>query len=245
VETSPTSSPLRLTSHRTSHCTSPTSSPSRPTSRRITLTLLTIDMCTPSELVALRFKLKESYENILDNGTRKEPSATKPQLFEAIWSLFKDLDAATSIGNVDPDGGRPPGDPPHLDAEDIDVQSQPQSQSQSRLQSQSQSMLPYSTYSQSQSQFQPHAQASRTPTQLAVEDERLARMELAKATRIAQELTQADAQEAIRVKQDATANSKKAKKGERYQATMENVGKPPPCPILCRSEECSGSPCAE
>jgi hypothetical protein len=52
-------------------------------------------MCTPSELVALRFKLRESYENILDNGTRKEPSATKPQLFEAIWSLFKDLDAAT------------------------------------------------------------------------------------------------------------------------------------------------------
>jgi hypothetical protein len=35
--------------------------------RRITLTLLTIDMCTPSELVALRFKLRESYENILDN----------------------------------------------------------------------------------------------------------------------------------------------------------------------------------
>jgi hypothetical protein len=198
-------------------------------------------MCTPSELVVLRFKLKESYENILDNGTRKEPSATKPQLFEAIWSLFRDLDAAT------PDGGRPPGEPPHLDAEDIDDQSQSQSESQSRLQSQSQSqsMLPYSTYSQSQSQFQPHAQASRTPTQLAVEGERLARMELAKATRIAQELTQADAQEAIRVKQDATANSKKAKKGERYQATMEKLGKPPPCPILCRGEECSGSPCAE
>jgi hypothetical protein len=106
-------------------------------------------------------------------------------------------------------------------------------------------MLPYSAYSQSQSQFLPHAQASRTPTQLAVEDERLARMELAKATRIAQEMTQADAQEAIRVKQDATANSKKAKKGERYQATMEKLGKPPPCPILCRGEECSGSPCAE
>jgi hypothetical protein len=78
-----------------------------------------------------------------------------------------------------------------------------------------------------------------------VEDERLARMELAKATRIAQEMTQANAQEAIRVKQDATANSKKAKKGERYQATMEKLGKPPPCPILCRGEECSGSPCAE
>jgi hypothetical protein len=41
-------------------------------------------MCTPSEIVVLRFKLKESYENILDDGTRKEPSATKPQLFGAI-----------------------------------------------------------------------------------------------------------------------------------------------------------------
>jgi hypothetical protein len=58
-------------------------------------------------------------------------------------------------------------------------------------------------------------------------------------------MTQADAQEAIRIKQDATANSKKAKKAERYQAIMEKLGKLPPCPKLCRGEECSGTPCDE
>jgi hypothetical protein len=58
-------------------------------------------------------------------------------------------------------------------------------------------------------------------------------------------MTQADAQEATRIKQDATANSKKAKKAERYQATMEKLGKLPPCPKLCRGEECSGTPCNE
>jgi hypothetical protein len=221
-------------------------------------------MCTPSEIVVLRFKLKESYENILDDGTRKEPSATKPQLFGAIWSLFRDLEAATS------DDGRAPvvvrdksGDdnPPHVDSEDLEdlSQSQSQSQSQSRLQSQSQS-LPYSTYAthsathsatptqsqtQSQSQFhlQPHAQA--TPAMHAVENAKLARVALAKATRIAQEMTQVEAQEANRIKQDATADSKKAKKVERYKATMEKLGKLPPCPKLCRGEECSGTPCVE
>jgi hypothetical protein len=140
-------------------------------------------------------------------------------------------------------GGRSPGDV-DPDPEDI-FQSQPQSQLQpyathSAAQPQSQSQ------SQSRSQFQPHAQARvGTPTQLAVENEKLARVELAKATRIAQEMTQADAQEAIRVKQDAAANSKKAKKAERYQATMEKLGKPPPCPKLCRGEECSGTPWVE
>jgi hypothetical protein len=89
-----------------------------------------------------------------------------------------------------------------------------------------------------------HAQV-RTQTQVAVEGERLARMELVRATRIAQEMTQADAQEVIRAKQEATANSKKAKRSDRYRAAVERMGRPPPCPILCRSEECSGSPCAE
>jgi hypothetical protein len=78
-----------------------------------------------------------------------------------------------------------------------------------------------------------------------VENAKLARVELAKATRIAQEMTQADAQEATRIKQDATANSKKAKQAERYQAIMEKLGKLPPCPKLCRGEECSGTPCDE
>jgi hypothetical protein len=78
-----------------------------------------------------------------------------------------------------------------------------------------------------------------------VENEKLARVELAKATRITQEMTQADAQEANRIKQDATADSKKSKKAERYQATMEKLGKLPPCPKLCRGEECRGTPCDE
>jgi hypothetical protein len=96
---------------------------------------------------------------------------------------------------------------------------------------------------QSLSQLQPHAQA--TPTQLAMENARLARVALAKATRIAQERTQEEAQEANRIKQDATADSRKAKKEERYRATMEKLGKPPPCPKLSGGEECSGTPCDE
>jgi hypothetical protein len=209
-------------------------------------------MCTPSEIVVLRFKLKESYENILDDGTRKEPSATKPQLFGAIWSLFRDLEAATSAPVIVRDKSGD-DDLQHVDSEDLEDLTQSQSQSQGSAysqpksclssHSQSQSRSQDSTYS-SQSQVLQHAQA-RTQTQIAVEGERQARMELVKATRIAQEMTQADAQEVIRAKQEATADSKKAKKGDRYHAAVERLGRPPPCPILCRSEECSGSPCDE
>jgi hypothetical protein len=85
--------------------------------------------------------------------------------------------------------------------------------------------VPFFSSVQSLSQLQPHAQA--TPTQLAMENARLARVALAKATRIAQERTQEEAQEANRIKQDATADSRKAKKEERYRATMEKLGKPP------------------
>jgi hypothetical protein len=102
---------------------------------------------------------------------------------------------------------------------------------------------PLQYLTQSQSQLQPHAQA--TPTQLAMEDARLARVAYAKATRIAQEKTQEASQEANRIKQDATADSRKAKKVDRYRATMEKLGKLPPCPKLCRGEECSGTPCDE
>jgi hypothetical protein len=47
--------------------------------------------------VALRYKLRECYEagEGDDDGRRKEPSANKSHLFDAIWSLFRDLDAAT------------------------------------------------------------------------------------------------------------------------------------------------------
>jgi hypothetical protein len=66
-----------------------------------------------------------------------------------------------------------------------------------------------------------------------------------KATRIAQERTQEEAQEVKRIKQEATADSRKAKKAEGYGATMEKLGKLPPCPKLCRGGECNGIPCKE
>jgi hypothetical protein len=63
---------------------------------------------------------------------------------------------------------------------------------------------------------------------------RLAKMVYEKATRIAQERTQEAAQEVTRMKQEATADSKKTKKAERYRATMEKLEKLHPCPKLCR-----------
>jgi hypothetical protein len=38
---------------------------------------------------------------------------------------------------------------------------------------------------------------------------------------------------------------RKAKKEDHYRATMEKLGKLPPCPKLCRGKECSGTPCDE
>jgi hypothetical protein len=66
-----------------------------------------------------------------------------------------------------------------------------------------------------------------------------------KATRIAQERTQEAAQEAERIRQDATEDSRNAKKEERYRATMARLGKLPPCPKIVRGEECSGIFCKE
>jgi hypothetical protein len=96
--------------------------------------------------------------------------------------------------------------------------------------------------SQYQSQ-QDHAQ--QTPSQLGLANARLAKMAYEKATRIAQERMQEAAQEVKRIKQETTAASRKAKKAERYRATMEKLEKLPPCPKLCRGEECSGIPCQE
>jgi hypothetical protein len=92
-------------------------------------------------------------------------------------------------------------------------------------------------------QPQPHAQ--QTPSQLALEDTKLAKLAYVKATRIAQERTQEAAQEAERIRQDATADSRKAKKEERYGATMVRLGKLPLCPKIVRGEECSGISCEE
>jgi hypothetical protein len=96
---------------------------------------------------------------------------------------------------------------------------------------------------ETQSQSQPHAQ--HIPSQLALENARLAKMAYVKATRIAQERTQEAAQEAEQFKQDATVDSRKAKKEERYRATMAKLGKLPPCPKICRGKECSRIPCKE
>jgi hypothetical protein len=76
--------------------------------------------------------------------------------------------------------------------------------------------------------------------QLSLEDAKLAKLAYVKATRIAQERTQEAAQEAQRIKQDATADSRKAKKEERYGARMARLGKLPPCPKIVRGKECSG-----
>jgi hypothetical protein len=92
-------------------------------------------------------------------------------------------------------------------------------------------------------QPQPHAQ--QTPSQLALRDAKLAKLTYVKATRIAQERTQEAAQEAERIRQDDTADLRKAKKEERYGAKMERLGKLPPCPKIVTGEECSGISCEE
>jgi hypothetical protein len=74
---------------------------------------------------------------------------------------------------------------------------------------------------------------------------RLAKMAYERTTRIAQEKTQEAAQEVERVAQEATVESRKAKKAERYRVTMEKLGKLPPCPKLCRGGECDEIPCEE
>jgi hypothetical protein len=97
----------------------------------------------------------------------------------------------------------------------------------------------------SQSQSQSQQCHRRTPSQLAHEEVRLAKVAFKKVTRIAQERSQEEVQEVERKKQEATADSKKSKKAARYRATMDKLSKLPPCPRLCRGEECSGIPCKE
>jgi hypothetical protein len=88
-------------------------------------------------------------------------------------------------------------------------------------------------------------QSQQTPSQLTHANVRSDKMAYEKATRIAQEKTQEAAQEVERIKQKATVDSRKAKKAERYKATMEKLGKLHPCPKLCRGGECDGIPCKE
>jgi hypothetical protein len=104
----------------------------------------------------------------------------------------------------------------------------------------SQSQPPHMTF---KSQLQPcHRQ---TPTQLAQAGVKITKMALDKATRSAQERSQEEAQEVERKKQEVTADSKKLKKEARYKASVDNLGRLPACPRLCRGEECTGTPCGE
>jgi hypothetical protein len=66
-----------------------------------------------------------------------------------------------------------------------------------------------------------------------------------RTTSSAQEKTQEVAQEVKRIAQEATAESRKAKKAEHYRVMMEKLGKLPPCPKLCRGGECDVIPCEE
>jgi hypothetical protein len=94
-----------------------------------------------------------------------------------------------------------------------------------------------------ESQSQPcHGQ---TPTQLAQAGVKVAKMALDKATRTAQERSQEEAQEVERRKQEVTADSKKLKKEARYKASVDNLGRLPACPMLCRGKEFTGTPCGE
>jgi hypothetical protein len=85
----------------------------------------------------------------------------------------------------------------------------------------------------------------QTPTQLAQAGVKVAKLALKKATRTAQERSQEEAQEVERRKQEVTADSKKLKKEARYKASVDNLGRLPACPRLCRGEECTGTPCKE
>jgi hypothetical protein len=110
-----------------------------------------------------------------------------------------------------------------------------------------QSQPPHMTF---ESQSQPcHGQ---TPTQLAQAGVKVAKMALDKATKTAQERSQEEAQEVERRKQEVerrkqevTADSKKLKKEARYKASVDNLGRLPACPRLCRGKECTGTPCGE
>jgi hypothetical protein len=89
-------------------------------------------------------------------------------------------------------------------------------------------------------QPQPHAQ--QTPSQLALQDAKLAKLADVKATRIAQERTQEATQEAERIRQDATADSRKAKKEERYGPRWRGWGSFPRVLRSSGAKSAAGSP---
>jgi hypothetical protein len=86
---------------------------------------------------------------------------------------------------------------------------------------------------------------SQTSSHKAQANARRAKLAYERTTRIVQEKTQEAAQEVKRIAQEATMELRKAKKAKRYRATMEKLGKLPPCPSLCRGGDCNRIPCEE
>jgi hypothetical protein len=84
-----------------------------------------------------------------------------------------------------------------------------------------------------------------TPSQAAIAIAKRAKVEYERTSRIAQEQTQVAAQAVPKGTQDARLESCKAKKADRYKATMQKLGRLPPCPCSCRGKDCSGAPCDE
>jgi hypothetical protein len=170
----------------------------------------------------------------------KDPS--KPARSALLQLVLKNMVASGKLVIIRFDDGAPiliRGHGAHVSEDIAHVGGGTQETSQP-LQSQLHSTFaPHMTF---ESQSQPQLHAQQTPTQLALEDAKLAKLAYVKATRIAQERTQEAAQEAERIKQDATADSRKARKEERYRATMARLGKLPHVPRSSGAKSAAGSP---
>jgi hypothetical protein len=85
--------------------------------------------------------------------------------------------------------------------------------------------LRYASNESSQQTPSQQTPSQQTPSQVAQANATLAKMAYERTTRIAQEKTQEAAQEVERIAQEATAESRKAKKGECYRVMMEKLVK--------------------
>jgi hypothetical protein len=83
---------------------------------------------------------------------------------------------------------------------------------------------------------------TQTPSQEADANAKWAKLASERTTRIAQEKTQEAAQEVQRIAQDAIMELRKAKKAERYNATMEKLGKLPRAPACAGAMTAAGFP---
>jgi hypothetical protein len=197
------------------------------------------DMCTPSELVALRFKLRESYEN----ETRKEPSATKPQLFEAIWSLFEDIcdiRREKESNNTEEDGSNVlvasnPGDSKNMfvskTTPELDDESKYKADSRARSIGNNDDDDELNSLLLTQTQ--------------AETDEKEAEFTLVTAKRA----SQLGKQRASAAKKERQHLERKQVREREHAVRREDYerkwGRPPVCPRYNRSEECDGEQCKD